>query len=433
MQKSRKTAIYIAISICLVASIALAARLHKDEPEAAQPKGPQIVSVATAPVTAADVPLAIDATGSFVGEESSNVAPSAPGRVAAVNVDVGAFVQKCDILAKLDDRDARLQLQQAQAQFQQAEASVRQAESRIGIDQGGAFNATNVPEVRAARAAWESAQAQARQAQVDAQRYADLVRTGDVSLSNYEKLRMQAETAEAQANSAREQYDAALNTARQSYQSVASASATVSGARAQLGLAQKALADTTIRAPFSGYVTARPVSPGEWVTASSTIATVVRIQPLKLELQVPEGTAGKLRAGMPVTARVAAFAGRDFSGEIRAINPAIDPQSRAITVEALFPNEDLALKPGMFASARVILDGVEHAIYVPRQAVVADPDTDSSHVYVVEEGVARLRVVRPGAPDDQRVRILSGVSEGDVVITNPAEVFDGAPVRTATN
>ena len=112
-----------------------------------------------------------------------------------------------------------------------------------------------MPEVAAARANYESAQAQAKQAAADAKRYANLVATGDVSRSAYEKDRTQQETAEAQANAARQQYEAALNAARQSWGGVENVAGRWRGMRAQLAQAEKALADTTIRAPFDGYIT----------------------------------------------------------------------------------------------------------------------------------------------------------------------------------
>jgi membrane fusion protein (multidrug efflux system) len=98
--------------------------------------------------------------------------------------------------------------------------------------------------------------------------------------------------------------------------------------QAQLTQAQKGLDDTTVRAPFAGYVTARAVAAGEFVSASSKIATLVRIGVLKLQLRAPEQRAANVRTGMTVTARVAAYPNREFTGEVTAINPSIDPSSR---------------------------------------------------------------------------------------------------------
>ena len=164
------------------------------------------LSVPTIHVVAVEsrsVSAAIQVTGSFVAKESSDVAPQAAGRIVETPVDVGDFVRQGQIIAKLDDRDPQLRLEQAQAAEQQALAAVRQAQSRIGLGQGQSFDPNTVPEVLSAKAAFESAAAQAKQAEADAKRYENLIQTGDVSRSAFEKARTQADTAQAQANSAR--------------------------------------------------------------------------------------------------------------------------------------------------------------------------------------------------------------------------------------
>ncbi len=390
----------------------------------------QPVAVSTAAVQVRDVPVYIEATGSFVADEYSDVAPLSPGRVVETPVDVGAFVEKGQVIARLDDSDAQLRLQQARASAAQTEAALRQAEARIGLYGGASFDPAVVPEVQASRASYESALAEDKLAEADAQRYANLIKTGDVSQSAYEKARTQEETAKARADAARRQYEAAVNAARQNYGGVESAAASRDASLAQVALAEKALADTVIRAPISGYVSERPIAVGEYVGSSAKIATILRAHPIKLALQVPEGDAGGLHAGMPVTAQVGAFPGRDFEGKISAVNPAVDPNSRALTIEAKFPNPKLELKPGMFATAHVLLPGSEQAVLVPRGAVLSDPNTDSAQAFVIEDGKARVRVVRLGDPQDGMVRILSGVSAGETVaVSNLQQLYDGVAVQ----
>src|ERR1019366_7022618 len=99
------------------------------------------------------------------------------------------------------------------------------------------------------------------------------------------------------------------------------------GIRAQLAQAEKGLADTTIRAPFDGFITARPVAAGEYVAFSNKIATIVRIGSMKLQLQTPEQRAARGKLGMTVLARVAAYPDREFTGTVSAVNPSVDPNS----------------------------------------------------------------------------------------------------------
>jgi membrane fusion protein, multidrug efflux system len=404
-----------------------AAKTGTQEPATGRTSVIAVVQAATRMVSAS-----VQVTGSFVAKESSDVAPEAAGRIVATPVDVGDFVQQGQILARLDDRDAKLRLDQAQAAEQQAEAALRQAESRIGLGQGETFNASNVPEVLSAKAAYESAVAQAKLAEADAQRYENLTKTGDVSRSAYEKARTQADTAQAQANSMRQQYEATLNSARQNFQGVMTAQASLSGIRVQSALARKAVEDTLIRAPFTGYVSARPVAAGQYVALTNKIATVLRITPIKLELQVQETNAPQMRVGAQIEASVQGYPGRTFLGKATAVNPAVDPNSRTFTVVAEFPNSDIALKPGMFATARILLPGSNSGIFVPRQAVITDPTTSSSQLFFIRDGRARLAVVQLGARDGDFVQILSGISPGAIVATDHLQdLYDGQPVQIA--
>ncbi len=416
---------YAALGLIAILGIA---GCSKKQPSTAAAGAAPTISVNVVRATAQLVPISLLETGSFVADESSDVAPSIAGKVIRTPVSAGASVKAGDVLCELDHRDAEFKLAQTRAQLAEATAGVRQAQQRIGLGTAG-FDPTKVPEVAAAKANYESSAAQARLAAADAKRYANLIATGDVSQSVYEKTRTQADTASAQSDASRQQYEAALNTAKQSYQAVSSSQASLDAMRAQVSLAEKTLSDTTIRAPFDGFVSARPVAVGEFVTTSMTVATVVRVGVLKLQLKTPEKSAAGLKLGMPVTARVAAYGDRDFQGATSALNPAVNPDSRTFILEARFPNTVGELRPGMFATARVTLPGTENAVFIPQSAVVRDRTTDSNQVFVIDAGKAHLRVVTLGDTDTGRIRVLSGIAAGEVVATNrQPDLYDGAPV-----
>ena len=397
----------------------------------------QPVRVTTASAEAREVPAYLEATGSLAAQEESNVAPETSGQVIATPVDVGAFVGQGAVIARLDDRDARLRLQQAQSGVAQAQAGVRQAEVQLGLTQGGRFDVNANPQVRAAQAARESADAAARLSEANLRRYAALVETGDVARSVYDQYRTQAETARAAANSARQQYEAAINAARGSNQGIATAQTAVESARAQVGITQKAVDDAIVRAPFAGYISARPVAPGEYVTPASIIVTLVRTNPVKLLLQIPEADAGRARQGQRVSAQVSSYPDQQFAGTITAVNPSVDPTSRVLTVEVSIENDRGLLRPGMFATARVLQSEGVRGVFVPRPAVVTNPNTNSSSVYVVErdaanEGgeVARLRVVQVGEAEGDTIRIISGLNGDETLVTDNQEaLYDGAQIR----
>lgn len=419
--------------------------------------GASNVEVTTVRAISRQVPGFIQATGTLVADEQSDVAPQTSGQVIATLVDVGAFVNQGDVIARLNDRDAQLRLQQARAGEQQAQAAVRQAEARIGLTSGGQFSAQNVPEVRAAQQNFEAAQAQIRniEAQINnaetqarlaadtARRYGNLLATGDTPRVVYNQYQTQAESAReqvnairaqanavrAQAGASRQQYEAAINNATQNNQGVAAAQSAVETARAATAIAQKAVNDTTVRAPFAGYISDRPTANGEYVTPSSRIATLVRTNPIKVNIQLPESDAARAKIGMSVSISVSAYPERQFAGQVTALNPTLDAVSRAVTVEAQIENQGNVLRPNMFATARILQPGGSQSIFVPRSAVLPDPTTNTATVYVIENGVARARAVQTGQEENDTIQIITGVSEGETVAaSNVEQLLDGVTV-----
>ena len=387
------------------------------------------IAVTTARVEARNVPAFIQATGSLIADETSDVAPKVAGKVANVSVDVGDFVTQGAVIAKIDDSDARRQLAGAQARVKQEIAAVRQAEAKLGLEANGRFNASRIPEVRAAGAAYEQAEAELRQAQANEERYRDLVKTGDVAMATYEQYRTTRDTAVTRVNSAREQLEAQVNIARQNNQASASAQASVEAAQTEVGTAQQALADTVVRAPFSGFVSARPVAVGEYVSSANVIATLLRSNPIKIQIQVAEADVPTVVVGRHVSVQVDAYKDRNFAGVVTAINPAVDPTSRSAVVEASIENSDNALRSGMFGTARITKEGGGTGVFVPKTAIYNDQATQSFRAFVIVDGVAKLRVVQVGSEEGESVQILNGLNADEVVATsNLVDLYEGARV-----
>ncbi len=231
--------------------------------------------------------------------------------------------------------------------------------------------------------------------------------------------------------------EAARNAARQNNQAVKSAQAAVEAARtnvesARTGVAtaQKAVDDAIVRAPFAGFVSSRPVALGEFVTTSTAIITLLRTNPLKLQVTVPEKEAPFIRQGMGVSLEVDAFRDRKFSGVVSAINPLVDQASRAATIEATVENSDNSLRSGMFAAARIVREGGNTSIFVPREAVLSDQNTQSYRAFVIQDGVAKLRVVQIGTEESGTIQIVSGINNDETVATsNLDQLFEGAKVN----
>lgn len=401
----------------------------KSQPKANSDDNKPGVTITVAKSEGREVASTIQATGSLVAFDTSDVAPKVSGKVINISVEVGQYVRSGAVLAKLDDSGPRLSLASARASVRQAEANVRQAEARLGLHNGGQFNASTVPEVSAANAAYQQALAELKQAEANESRYRDLAKSGDVSMVVYEGYRTTRDTARARANAAKEQMNSAINTARQSDQAIASARASVQTAKANADIAEKAVADTVIHAPFAGYIGSRPTAVGEFVSTASVVASILRTDPIKVQIQVPEADVPYLAVGRGVSLQIDAYKDRKFAGTVSAIEPSLDVNSRAVIVEATVPNGDNALRPGMFVTAQISRQGGAAGVFVPKAAVMRDPTTASYRVFVIEDGSAKLRVVQLGIEEGDVFQILSGVNADETVATsNLDQLYEGARV-----
>lgn len=375
---------------------------------------PAAVDVTTAKPVTRDLPRFFEATGSLAPDEQTDVAPAVGGKVIALGVNLGSYVEKGGMLVRLDDRDARIRLEQATAQVAQQEAAVRQAEERLGLKPGQPFVAEQVADVRSARVALELAEKQLH-------RFERLVETGDVSRSAYDQQK-------AQRDQLQQQYDVALTLARQNYAAILTARAAVASARTQIESARKAIADAVVTSPFSGYVSDRPADLGEYVTTSSKIATIVRTNPLLVRIDVPEQEITAIREGQSVSVSVSAYPDRSFSGYVHHVAPGVTPNSRTLTVEARVDNGEGLLKPGQFATVRILMPQTTPAMLVPARSVRNEAGTN--FVFVIKDGRAEKRIVQLGQSENDMVEIKTGLSADEQVATSNVELLnDGSPVK----
>ena len=270
-----------------------------------------------------------------------------------------------------------------------------------------AFNANAVPEVQNAKASYDLAESEFA-------RIRSLLDQKVVSQSEFEQRRTQLEAM-------RQQYEAAKNGAAQQFQSL-------QAARARVALARKALADTVVRAPFAGLVAERLVSVGDYVTRGMKVAVVVRVNPLRAQLTVPEQFISAIAVGQPITFEVDAYPNRQFTGKIRFVSPALTTEQRALTVEAMVPNPNGELKPGLFATARIAQPNPTPGLLIPATAVLTA--AGASRVYVVNGDHVEARVVSLGQTVGTLVEITNGLTSGDrVATTNLAQLADGTRDR----
>ncbi len=215
------------------------------------------VQVTAAQAVVRGIPAFIEGTGSFVADETTDVSPKVSGQVVSTSVEVGDFVQRGQVIAMLDDKDARLRLEQSKSAENQAAVAVKQAAARLGIAPNGKFDPANSPEVQSAYQNYLALVQDAKLAAVNEQRYANLLKTGDTSRLTYDQQRTNAETTNAKAKAALKTYENSKNLAAQNYQGIAAAQAGLANAQTQVNIAQKAIADAVVYAPLSGSVEER--------------------------------------------------------------------------------------------------------------------------------------------------------------------------------
>ena len=252
----------------------------------------------------------------------------------------------------------------------------------------------------AAQAQSRLAQEQLEQARRECERVKHLLETGAISQAEFDRQTSQCSS---------QQWSA-------------------TAAEAQQQSATKLLGDTRIRAPFDGIIGERIVNVGQYVEPSTRVASIYESDPLRLELTIPESDLASIHEGVPVAFSVAAFGDEKFAGTIRFISPNVRESSRDLIAEAVVPNKDGRLRPGMFAVAKLQL--AEKPSAVVASTALARDDTAARLFVVGADNRVEERLVRLGEAKGDLVAVRSGVRSGESVVLEPGpEVRDGARVE----
>jgi multidrug efflux pump subunit AcrA (membrane-fusion protein) len=393
------------VLICPVLFAVLAAtgcRANATSEPAADGEAAAPISVQTSRAARQPITRYVSVSGTLTAQDQAEVAAEIAGRVVSTPIERGTSVRAGGALVQIAAAEA-------EAQAREADANAAQIQARLGQADEEGFDVERVPEVATARATADLERTEFTRARSLHERML-------ISQAEFEQQRAQAENAE-------RQYDAARNAAEQQRQALA-------GARARVALARKALADTVVRAPFDGVVAERLVSVGDYVTRGTTVATVMRVDPLRVELTVPAQYISGVGAGQAVELSVDAYPGQTFSGSVRYISPGVRADTRALVVEATVPNAGGTLKPGLFVTARIALPSSTPAILVPSSAVRTVGGT--ARVFVVSGDRVEERIVTTGQAVEDLMEVTSGVSAGDVVAASAvSQLADGARVVVA--
>jgi RND family efflux transporter MFP subunit len=342
----------------------------------------------------------VTVTGTLAAEEQVMLSLKVTGRLDEVLVDLGSQVQRGQVLARLTSTDFDLRLRQSEAALQQARA-------RLGLDPLGGSDAVAIEKTSLVR----QAQASLDEARRQRERIATFVQRGI-------SARADLESADAQLQIADGRYQDALEEVR-------NRQAILAQRVSERDLAKQQLDDTTLRSPIDGVIRERLAFAGEYRAAGTPIFTVVRQHPLRLQLAVPERVSPAVRMGQ--TVKVSIEGDPDvYPGRVARLSPAITEGTRTLPIEVEVPNQAGKLRPGTFAKAEIVIDESAGFI-VPQSALVVFAGVEK--LLIVREGTAHEQRVRAGRRVGDRVEIVEGVASGDLVITSPGGLADGAAVR----
>jgi membrane fusion protein (multidrug efflux system) len=348
-------------------------------------------------------------TGTLTADVRSSVASNVSGLAAEVFVDRGSVVREGEPLVQIDAADAKFK-------YAEGLAMVEELKARLGItDDGSSFDPLELPEVKLAKAVFE-------QAQRNLDRVQRLAEKKVVSQDTIEQAQTEYELA-------LNRHLQALYQSRQAYQACKTA-------QVRAEILDKAVKDTTILAPFDGWVAEKLVDKGEQISAgmqATKVVTLVKINPLRLSLTVPQQSIAHVQKGQKVRFRVDAYPNREFVGTVQFVAPMVADNNRSMTIEAAVPNEIKdgrpELIPGLFVTAELKLQKTQPKVFAPLSAV--QWTGEQGRVFVVRDGVAREQVVQIGEidRDSNKVEILSGLNGKETLVARPGQVRDGVPVR----
>jgi RND family efflux transporter MFP subunit len=346
---------------------------------------------------------AIEVVGTLAAEDQVTISSQADGAVSRVLVDLGDRVKAGQVLLELDREKLEYNLEQQKA------ALVR-ALARYGANEPGHLPPIEqTPDVQ--KAAAELGQAKQAHARAD-------------ELFNRRLVPKQTlDDAQATLGAKQAIYESALQNAKTLGGDIDASNATVK-------LADRQLRDTSIRAPFDGYVQKRLVSLGEFVKSQTPVMSIVRVDSLKVTAEIPERMAPWIKVGQSVEISVDAFPDKTIAGRLSRLSPAVNTPTRAFPFEAFVSNAAGLLKPGTFARVHVTTALVEPVLTIPYAAMQYRYGV--YRAFTVSGDRLAVHELQTGDRVGDRMEILSGVKLGEeVALTDVDNLADGILVTTS--
>ncbi len=365
----------------------------------ANPAPPPPRRVQAAPVTERRLERVVVALGSLLAHDQATLSAKVPGRLQVLKVDLGSQVKAGEVLALIEPRDYELKVEQASAALAQARAV-------LGLPLEGDNDRVDPDEVSSVK----EARAVLQEAKANFDRVTRLAQ---------EKLVSPSETDVAQSA-----YLVALNRHEDARTKARQQQALVAQRRAEFNLARQPLADAAIVAPFDGGIQSRQADIGEYLTIGSPILELVRLDPLRLRLEVSERDAPRVRAAQAVRFSLEGDP-QVHTGQVQRLSPALDEQNRMLLVEADLRN-DGRLRPGHFVRAEIVTAPESTAVTIPTNAVSVFAGLQKA--FTIQEGKAVEKRITTGQSGGDWVEVTSGLRAGESVVLNPGNLLTGHPV-----
>jgi multidrug efflux pump subunit AcrA (membrane-fusion protein) len=369
---------------------------------AADPKTPRPVNGTAAIESQLERVIAV--TGTLAAEDQVTMSFKVTGRLDSLDVDLGSTVQKGQSIGSLTPRDFQLRVTQADAALQQARA-------RLGLAAEGTDETVDLAKAALVR----QAQAVLDQSRLTRDRASSFAKQGIGSQADFE-------AADANDRVAEGRYQDAIEEVR-------NRQALLAQRRTELELAKQALSDSRLTAPFAGRVRERHATPGQYLATGAPVVTIVKVNPLRLRVSIPERESSSVRVGQLVRVTLEGDP-TVHQGRVSRISPAIEEDSRTLNIEAEVANPSGLLRPGAFANAEVVTEARDLAILVPATAIVSFAGVEK--VFVVTDGKAVERRVTTGRRATDQVEVLKGLAAGEPVILSPGNLVDGAAVAATS-
>lgn len=395
--------VFIPPSVLIVIAFLVSAGCRSSPPASAE----NPVAVRVRAPRLFDRPAVVRVSGSVEARETSKLGFQVAGRIRRVLVEEGQPVRAGQLLAELDPTDYELGAAIAAGQADAAAALAKKAET-----------GARKQEIEQARAAFEQADDEYR-------RMKALYERKSLAPADFKKI-------EAKWRAAREQLDLAVEGARA--EDKAAAEAQYRQALANRRLNEKRIEDTRLTAPFDGVIARKLAEAGEMVAAGMPVVALLRLDPARVRVGVPESEIGKVERGRPATVRIPALDGRAFQGRVELISYAAEAPSRTFPVWIQVPNPKLELKAGMIAEAEIECAGQVRALTAPGSAVLRDAQGATLvYVYFPQKNRVYARRVQTGGVLDGEVEITSGLDpQSQIVVAGQQLVREGSLVRVET-